>query len=354
MEKIAPAHIYSPFSFRFSEASKTSDPLLSLENASLGYGDSPILNKANLTIRSDSRIGLLGPNGAGKSTLVKTLVGDLSLLSGERLDSEHLNIGYFAQHQLEFLDLDASALLHIQRLSPTETEQNIRNFLGAFNFHGDKATESIKPFSGGEKARLALALIVWQKPNLLILDEPTNHLDLDMRQALTLALQLYQGALIVISHDRHLLKNTVDQFYLVANHELQLFEGDLNDYQRWLKENLGRNDNNTETEEEKTELQPHLSTKIDKKAQRQKEAAHREKIKPLTNTIKKLERELSQQQKELDEVEQQLTNTDLYEDANKKQLQALLFSQGQLRSQIDDIEEQWLTAQEALEEYQVG
>ena len=236
MEKIVPAHVDSPFSFSFSKADKTSNPLLCLEQATLGYETKSIIKKADLVLRSDSRIGLLGPNGAGKSTLVKTLVGDLALIHGKKTGSEHLHIGYFAQHQLEFLDLQASALLHIQRLSPTVTEQEIRNFLGSFNFHGDKATEAISPFSGGEKARLALALTVWQKPNLLILDEPTNHLDLEMRHALTLALQMYKGALIVISHDRHLLKNTVDQFYLVAQQSLRFFDGDLNDYQCWLKE----------------------------------------------------------------------------------------------------------------------
>lgn len=352
MEKIAPAHVDSPFSFRFSEADKTSDPLLSLEKADLGYDNSsPILSKTELSLRSDTRIGLLGYNGAGKSTLVKTLVGDLPLLNGERKESEHLKIGYFAQHQLEFLDLDASALLHIQRLPFTKklgaTEQVIRNFLGSFNFHGDKATEAIRPFSGGEKARLALALIVWQRPNLLVLDEPTNHLDLDMRHALTLALQLYKGALVVISHDRHLLKNTVDAFYLVAHQQVKPFDGDLNDYQQWLKESLqnkGSADNTLESIDN-NDSEP----KRDKKAQRKQDAAAREKIKPLKNAIKKTEKEIESAQKKLALVQERLSDEAIYGGDNKKELQTLLKDQGELSSLIGELEGKWLMTQEELD-----
>jgi ATP-binding cassette, subfamily F, member 3 len=349
MEKIAPAHVDSPFSFRFSLADKTSDPLLSIESGVLGYSSTPTLSSVNVTLRSDSRIGLLGPNGAGKSTLVKTLVGDLNLLNGRRIASEHLKIGYFAQHQLEYLDLQASAILHIQRLSPTVSEQAIRNFLGSFNFHGDKAVEAIKPFSGGEKARLALAIIVWQKPNLLILDEPTNHLDLDMRHALTLALQLYQGALIVISHDRHLLKNTVNDFYLVAQNTLQFFDGDLADYQLWLRETLQQTATTANSKPSEQADMP--IQKVDKKLQRQLDAANREKLKPLTNRIKKLDSLISQTQSLLDVVENQLMDEALYTDEQKKTLQALLQQQAQLRTTLNNAEEDWLMAQEELEEY---
>ncbi|MGS2716861.1 ATP-binding cassette domain-containing protein [Eionea flava] len=343
MEKIAPAHIDSPFSFRFSEADKTSDPLLSIEKGSLGYS-SPILSHVEITLRSDSRIGLLGPNGAGKSTLVKTLVGDLPLIDGEKSSGEHLSIGYFAQHQLDFLDLEASALLHIQRLSPTVSEQVIRNFLGSFNFHGDKALDPIHPFSGGEKARLALALIVWQRPNLLILDEPTNHLDLDMRHALTLALQLYTGALIVISHDRHLLKNTVDQFYLVANNTLQLFDGTLQEYQKWLRDNLSKN---ADTQESSSE--PSTTIKVDKKQQRQQEAALRQQQKPLRDAIKKVEKQLATLQKNLAVIEERLAEPDIYEDSNKKELQTLLKQQGEHQSKEQELETQWESYYEELE-----
>lgn len=355
MEKIAPAHVDSPFSFRFSEADKTSDPLLSLEKADLGYDIStPILSKVELALRSDTRIGLLGYNGAGKSTLVKTLVGDLALLEGRRVESEHLKIGYFAQHQLEFLDLDASAMLHIQRLPFTKklgaTEQVIRNFLGSFNFHGDKATEAIRPFSGGEKARLALALIVWQRPNLLILDEPTNHLDLEMRHALTLALQLYKGALVVISHDRHLLKNTVDAFYLVAHHQVKAFDGDLNDYQQWLKESL---QSTGKSEDVVASTGDHnVEPKRDKKAQRQQDAAAREKVKPLKNTIKKIEKEMDRTQNKLTVIQEKLSDEAIYESDNKEELQDFLKEQGELSLLVEELEEKWLASLEELELYQ--
>jgi ATP-binding cassette subfamily F protein 3 len=355
MEKIAPAHVDSPFNFRFTEADKTSDPLLSIEKGEMGYSTdtatTPILSSVELTLRSDSRIGFLGPNGAGKSTLIKTLVGDLPLIRGEKQESEHIHIGYFAQHQLEYLDLDASALLHIQRCSPKVSEQVIRNFLGSFNFHGDKAVAAIKPFSGGEKARLALALIVWQKPNLLILDEPTNHLDLDMRHALTLALQLYKGALIVISHDRHLLKNTVDQFYLVAQKTVEFFDGTLADYQAWLKNNLAKDQqkDNHENTDQNTTGNSAQEKPLDKKQQRQQEAALREKLKPLRNTIKKIELELTKKQKKLDEIEAQLADADIYTDENKNQLKKLLKQQGEFQSSIQQLETDWEINYEKLE-----
>ncbi|MEC9085323.1 MAG: ATP-binding cassette domain-containing protein, partial [Pseudomonadota bacterium] len=215
MEKIAPAHVDSPFSFEFPVADKVSNPLLSIRHGVAGHGDVPILKNINVTLLPGTRVGLLGPNGAGKSTFMDALRGTGTLLSGERTCGEHLAIGYFAQHQLESLDLDASPFLHLQRLAPTASEQKVRDFLGGFDFHGDEALAPIRSFSGGEKARVALAVIAWQKPNLLLLDEPTNHLDLEMRQALTMALQNFDGAIVVVSHDRHLLRNTVDEFWLV-------------------------------------------------------------------------------------------------------------------------------------------
>jgi len=261
---------------------------------------------------------------------------------------DNLQIGYFAQHQLEALDLSASPMTHIQRMSPKVSEQEIRNFLGGFNFH-DTATESSKNFSGGEKARLALALIVWQRPNLLILDEPTNHLDLEMRHALTLALQLYKGALVIISHDRHLLKNTVDEFYLVAHHAVKLFDGDLIDYQRWLKESLQNTikNENTVAANDSADSEP----KLDKKVQRQQEAAKREQVKPLRNLIKKTEREIESYQKNLATVQEKLSHDTIYENENKTELQALLKEQGELSQLIDELEEKWLIAQEELEQY---
>ena len=241
MELIAPAHVDSPFSFTFPCAEKVSTPLLNLEDADIGYAGKEsgkpvaILNKQNVSLVPGHRIGLLGANGAGKSTLIKTLCEELPQLSGLRHEGEHLKLGYYAQHQLETLDVKASPVLMIQRITPSATEQEVRNFLGGFDFRGDKALEACEPFSGGEKARLALALVAWQKPNLLIMDEPTNHLDIEMREALTMALQSFAGAIVLVSHDRHLLKATVDEYWLVEDGKVELFEGDLDDYHKHVQ-----------------------------------------------------------------------------------------------------------------------
>ncbi|MFC2534141.1 MAG: ABC-F family ATP-binding cassette domain-containing protein, partial [Neisseria elongata] len=232
LERIAPAHFDSGFSFEFDSPAHLPNPLLQLDKADLGYGGEPVLHGIDLSLESGARYGLLGVNGSGKSTFIKTLAGELNVLSGRIVRSDKLNIGYFAQHQLDTLRPDQSPLWHIQKLSPDVREQEIRNFLGSFNFVGDAALQKTEPFSGGEKARLALAMIVWQKPNLLLLDEPTNHLDLDIRHALTLALQSFQGALIVVSHDRSLLEATTDSVLLIDQGYLKTFEGDLNDYRR--------------------------------------------------------------------------------------------------------------------------
>jgi ATP-binding cassette subfamily F protein 3 len=340
MELIAPAHIDSPFKFVFWEAEKNSTPLINLSEATLGYGDTEILQQVEFSLQPGSRIGLLGPNGAGKSTLVKSLVGDLELLAGHRVCGEHLAVGYFAQHQLEALDLDASAALHIQRLSPAASEQEIRNFLGGFNFHGDKTLEPIAPFSGGEKARLALAIIVWQKPNLLLLDEPTNHLDLEMRHALEMALQGYAGALVVISHDRHLLRNTVDEFYLVANGGVESFGGTLADYQAWLK---------TEALPAAGSVAKADDDKQDKKMQRQQAAQQRQQLAPLRNKVKAVEREMEKLQQQLDTIEQRLAGSDIYLQENKADLQNTLQQRGALQAQLEHCETQWLQVQEQLE-----
>lgn len=229
MEELSAAHVDSPFNFVFRESDKISSPLLDLSDARLGYGDKTILEKVKLQLTPGARIGLLGPNGAGKSTLIKNLAGELEPQSGRLVRGENLTVGYFAQHQLDSLDAKATPLLHLQRLAPTEREQTLRDFLGGFDFRGARLDEPVLNFSGGEKARLALALIAWEKPNLLLLDEPTNHLDLEMRLALTMALQEFGGAVLVVSHDRHLLKSTTDDFLLVADGRVQEFDGDLDD-----------------------------------------------------------------------------------------------------------------------------
>jgi ATP-binding cassette, subfamily F, member 3 len=346
MEDIAPAHIDSPFHFVFGEPPKPSNPLLYLEKASLGYEDKEILSNVGISITPGSRIGLLGPNGAGKSTLIKTLVGDLVLRNegegGVRHASDNLHVGYFAQHQLEALDLTASPITHIQRMSPTASEQTIRNFLGGFNFHGDVASGSPKNFSGGEKARLALAIVVWEKPNLLIMDEPTNHLDLEMCHALTMALQSFSGAMILVSHDRHLLRNSVDQFLLVADGQVQPFDGDLDEYQQWLlkskqDQSVSKKINNDD------------APKVDRKEQRRQAAEQRKQLQPLKKKVSKIEAGIEFNEKELAGIEERLSDPSLYEAANKDELQQLVQRQGELKQQSEDLEEQWMVLHEELE-----
>ena len=351
MEEIAPAHIDSPFHFGFHEGKQAHSALVNLSQASLGYGNTPVLESVNIDLQPGTRIGLLGPNGAGKSTLIKSLTADLPLLAGYRVCGEQLQLGYFAQHQLEALDPEVSAFLHIQRLSPAATEQEIRNFLGGFDFCGDKALGSVRHFSGGERARLALAMIVWQKPNLLLLDEPTNHLDLEMRQALTEALQSYQGALVVISHDRHLLRNTVDHFYLVVEGRVKEFDGDLKDYQHWLKDfskSGNTKDSNTDNEQME-ERQP----AIDKKQLRQQAAEKRTRLAPLTKTIKKLERQMEKLHQALQPIEQSLAKPEMYNEENKGKLKELLSEQAQFKKHLSETEDQWMQMQEELEQAQI-
>jgi ATP-binding cassette subfamily F protein 3 len=239
MEVIAPAHVDSPFHFSIPQADKISDPLLTLDEATLGYSE-PVLQKINLSLHPGDRIGLLGPNGAGKSTLMKSLVGAISLLDGHKFEGGNLKVGYFSQHQVDDLDLSKTAYQCIHQLNTEKTEQQVRTYLGGYDFKNDKVKDPIKLFSGGEKARLALAIIAYQKPNLLLMDEPTNHLDMEMRQALTMALQSFGGAILLISHDRHLLANNVDQFLLVEDGSLNEFDGDLHDYSLRILKNLNK------------------------------------------------------------------------------------------------------------------
>ena len=347
MEKIAAAHVDSPFHFVFPEASQFSDPLLVMREADLGYPTKPVLNKVGFTLHPGQRIGLLGPNGAGKSTLIKTLVGDLAPLTGQRTQGEHLYIGYFAQHQLEALDVDASPLLHLQRLSPEAKEQELRNFLGGFGFQGDEVLAAVGRFSGGEKARLALAMIAWKKPNLLLLDEPTNHLDLEMRHALTLALQGFSGAVLVVSHDRHLLNNTVDEYWLVADGKVEDFDGDLTDYAHWLKE---RQQAARRTEKTEKPQEAAAAPEVNKKLDRKEAARLRELLRPLKKQVDKLEQQMSSIQSQLKAIETTLADVELYTDNQRKdELQKLLKEQGRLEQELETLEMEWLESSEALE-----
>jgi ATP-binding cassette, subfamily F, member 3 len=354
MEKLAPAHVDSEFSFRFPTPEREVQTLLILDNAAIGYAQ-PVVENAQLTLFGQSRIGLLGHNGAGKSTLIKTLAGKLAPLSGERVEGAHLRIGYFAQHQLEALDMHASAALHLQRLSPSASEQSIRNFLGSFGFQGDRAFEEIEHFSGGEKARLALAIIAWQKPNLLLLDEPTNHLDLEVREALTNALLTYEGAVVVVSHDRHLLRNTLDEFWLVADGQVAPFDGDLEDYHRWLNDQkkIGKAEQAAKPQADKAAPRASANSeqagsKPEKKEQRQTAAQAREALKPLTQAIRTLEQQIDKSQREVARLESLLADPQIYREAPEK-AQALAKDLTQWRDQLRQAEESWLEKTEELE-----
>ncbi|MBS3668150.1 ATP-binding cassette domain-containing protein [Vreelandella boliviensis] len=355
MEDIAVAHVDSPFHFTLPAADKTSHPLLVLDQAQLGYrgekSDVIQLDNVNLTLLPGSRIGLLGPNGAGKSTLIKSLTGELELLNGKRIPGEHLAIGYFAQHQLEGLDVTSTPFVHVQRLSPTASDQDIRNFLGGFGFKGDDAFGTVANYSGGEKARLALALVAWQKPNLLLLDEPTNHLDLEMREALTQALASFEGTVILVSHDRHLLRATVDEFWKVADNRVEPFDGDLEDYRVWLKARLeeSRRDSRSEKAERQGQ-QPSGDSREARKASRKAAAELREKLRPLKKQRDQAEKTMEKAQQELDQVEQVLADPELYTDsARKAELTKTLSQQAEIKARLDESERQWLSAEEALE-----
>ncbi|MDY0006398.1 MAG: ATP-binding cassette domain-containing protein [Spongiibacteraceae bacterium] len=341
MELIAPAHVDSPFHFKFPAPQRSGDPLLTLQQAALGYAGSPLLTDIGLTLHPDSRIGLLGHNGAGKSTLLKTLAGTLPLLSGERVGHEHLRIGYFSQHQLEALDLNASPFLHLQRLSPNAREQEVRDYLGSFDFRGDRALEPVGLRSGGEQARLALAIVTWQKPNLLLLDEPTNHLDLEMCHALTVALQEYAGAVVVVSHDRHLLRSTVDNLLLVHDGCVEPWEGDLDEYARWLLKSA-----------RDPSVQPPKAAQHDRRGERQQAAARRAQLAPLRKQLQGIERDLAKAQSALGKIETRLTDAGLYDAEQRDTLQQLLQDQGRARHSVDQLEEQWLTLTGQLEDLQ--
>lgn len=344
LERIAPAHLDSEFSFEFAQPDHLPNPLLKLENINLGYGDRTVLHNIDLSVESGARYGLLGVNGSGKSTLIKAISGSLQPLSGQIVRAEKLKIGYFAQHQLETLRADQSPIWHIQQLSPDVREQEIRNFLGSFAFIGDMAMQPIAPFSGGEKARLALAMIVWQKPNLLLLDEPTNHLDLDMRHALTLALQSFQGALIVVSHDRSLLESTTDALIYLNHGELRHFDGDLSNYRQWRL-----------TQEQTSIDQPQNSSdSIKRKEQKRIEAQQRQEraklTKPLMKNIEKAERDMENWQQQQQEGEAFLASEEAYLDENRTKLQQTITQLAELKVKLTQTEEKWLEWQQQLED----
>ena len=359
MELIAPAHVDNPFHFSFKKSEFLPSPLLMMEKVVAGYDEKIVLEQIKLNLVPGSRIGLLGRNGAGKSTLIKLLAGELAPKEGHINLAQGVQLGYFAQHQLEYLRPDESALWHLSRIAdPKNTEQLLRNYLGGFDFHGDKVKEPVKTFSGGEKARLVLALIVWQKPNLLLLDEPTNHLDLDMRQALTEALIGFEGALVVVSHDRHLLRSTTDEFYLVHDHKVEPFDGDLDDYQKWLS-NEQKLENQPIDQEDKIEKEvikkeviQNVSA-LDRKEQKRKEAERRAQMQPLKKQLEKEEQILARLTNQLQTLEQQLADPIVYEADKKSELTELLLKQSQLKNELEETELRWLDVQQQLEEFEV-
>ena len=371
MEELAPLRAAAEFSFEFREPLSAPNPLLVLEDVDAGYNienaetgvvtQKKIVNGINFSLQIGQRIGLLGVNGAGKSTLIKTIAGELTPLTGDAVIGKGLSIGYFAQHQVEMLRHDESPLWHLGKIAPGVREQELRNFLGGFNFPGTMVTSSIRPFSGGEKARLALALIVWQRPNLLLLDEPTNHLDLETREALTMALAQFEGTLVVVSHDRHLLRATTDQFIIVADGKLQPFDGDLDDYKDWLfKTKLGKGttvlpaagkDNKTDFPLAPT-VAP-AAPAVDKRDQKRVDAEERQRLtalrKPIETKIKRQEEQIAKRNAQKEEVDAKLAESGIYDAANKAKLKQLLADQTFFSKDLAQLEGEWLALQEQLE-----
>ncbi|CAB1206367.1 putative ABC transporter ATP-binding protein YheS [Acinetobacter bouvetii] len=354
MQELSAAHVDTPFTFSFREPTKMSSPLLQLEHADIGYGEKLIVTNVNLQITPTSRIGLLGMNGAGKSTLIKSLVGDLTLLQGQRKDSELLNIGYFAQHQMDALDGNASPMLQLARIADKKiSEATLRAFLGSFGFSGERMDTPSESFSGGERARLALALIVWQRPNVLILDEPTNHLDLDMRHALTMALQDFEGAVVLVSHERQLVASVCDELILVHGGQSREFDGDLTAYADWLRQARNEMIKNGQKPaapvQSQVEVKPTIS-KVDKEAQRKEAARRRELSRPVRKNIEKIEAKIGKIQPRLAQIEELLGDSTLYEANRKDDLMRLMNEQTELKVQVAEAEEQMLELMMELEE----
>ena len=338
LERIAAAHVDAPFTFTFREAPEKPRQLFSLEDAALGYGGKPVLEEVEWSVLWGDAIGLLGPNGAGKSTLLKSIVGNLDLISGELHRAQGLRVGYFAQHQVDQLRLEENALWHMGRIAPGVREQELRDFLGGFDFRGDQVMQSVDSLSGGEKARLALALIVWQRPNLLLLDEPTNHLDIEMRESLAQSLTDFEGALVVVAHDRHLLSAATDQWLLVADGRVAPFEGDLDDYKAWSKQYQARG------------MRGEARDKSgDRKAERRSEAEARQRIaearKPFEKKIRAIEEELERLQQENAEAEAWLASGDAYDEASRERLKSVMQRRGEMAARIAVLEDDWLWTQ---------
>jgi ATP-binding cassette subfamily F protein 3 len=344
LERIAAVQVATPFAFSFREPLHAPQVLLTLEGVDAGYAGIPVLRRVDLTLRAGARIGLLGANGAGKSTLVRTLAGELPPMGGERREGKGLEVGYFAQHQLEQLRPDDSPLLHLARLDRRAREQDLRDYLGGFNFRGEMVDAPVGRFSGGEKARLMLALIIWRGPNLLLLDEPTNHLDLDMREALTIALQEFEGAVVLVSHDRHLLRATAEDFLIVAEGCVAPFDGDLEDYRGWLA---------SRRRDPGAPAAPGVDAGVDRKQQRRLEAEARNRLsaqrRPIEKRLQALEAEMAQLSADKVRLETLLADPDIYAEHDRDRVKACLVDQARISGRLQVVEEQWLQLQEQLE-----
>ena len=350
MEKVLPAQFDNPFSFEFRKPDALPNPIIMMDEVSAGYDDTLILEKIRLNLVPGSRIGLLGRNGAGKSTLIKMLSRDLKPQGGDLTYSQGVKIGYFAQHQLETLHPEETPLQHMMQIAPDKNELELRNYLGSFGFQGEKALEKVAPFSGGEKARLVLALIVWQKPNLLLLDEPTNHLDLDMRQALTFALQTFEGAMVIVSHDRYLLRATTDDLYLVHDRQVAPFDGDLNDYYKWLTEQQKQERRDAQADQPEKDS---TNSAAAKKEQKRREAEFRKQTAPIRKNLTKLEAKMDKLGVALAEAETQLSDNSLYQAENKAKLNQVLAIQANSKSALEEVEMEWMAIQEQLEQMEL-
>jgi len=349
LERIAAAQVDSPFDFAFREPRHAPQMLLTLEQVAAGYPARTVLSGVELTLRAGTRLGLLGVNGAGKSTLVKTLAGELAPLSGERREGKGLAIGYFAQHQLDQLTPDETPLQHLIRLDRRAREQDLRNYLGGFNFGADMVDAPIERFSGGEKSRLTLALLIWQRPNLLLLDEPTNHLDLATREALTIALQDFAGAVVLVSHDRHLLRATAEDFLIIAGGAVIPFDGDLEDYRSWVTERRRTSD---------VEPDGRPSAPGDRKQQRRAEAEERNRLasqrRPLVRRLQTVEAEMTRFTAEKRRLETLIADPHFYDDADSEKVNGSLKDQARVDALLHQAEQQWFELQQALEDLEAN
>jgi ATP-binding cassette subfamily F protein 3 len=345
LERIAAAHVDAPFSFEFrAPPGEKPRQLFRIEEGSAGYGDTAVLTGVEWSVLPGDAIGLLGPNGAGKSTLLKSIVGDLPLLAGKMHRAQGLRIGYFAQHQVDQLRLDETPLWHLEKLAPGEREQVFRDYLGGFDIRGDQASQQVASFSGGEKARLALALIVWQRPNLLLLDEPTNHLDIEMRESLAQALTDFEGGLVVVAHDRALLSAATDQWMLVADGRVEPFEGDLDDYKQWARDYQARSGGRSSAEGGRQ-----VSRREEKRAEAQERQRQSGLRKPFEKRIAEIEREMEPLTREAQETEAWLAGSEAYEEGNRERLQETLKRRAEITGRIATLEEDWLWTQAQME-----